>query len=289
MLRSSASVFPGRCVTCVLVCVAVSFVAAETETSVAVEESDVEGPKRSRKKFVRSEERRRLEVADGEALFEAQMEADAALDDIEGDNSGVIKRGRLPAKAHRSRKSNLAPAPSERMPIVTGTSEQVDPWYPMGCFARLGSDDSTAGDVVSVRDTKCQDFNQTLGEVCRSGLPFYRLVSNDLSPGVCKDYCLGKGMDICGLVSGKECRCGVSTRIRELWGRHVLPHLTFQDEQAKLRDGSPVCEIIAYRYIGELEEGAVPAKMLTRTATDHAYIQAVGCPGGNCKTYNDAP
>lgn len=173
--------------------------------------------------------------------------------------------------------------PSVPTELVTGTSMNPERWTFMGCYARLLGDDVVPGDVISVRDDACRDFDVTSGAICRSGLPFYRFVANELTPGVCKDYCLGKGLDICGLVSNKECRCGATTRIGNFWGvRGLRPHLLFQREDMRLEDGDTACEIVAFKYIGELPDGRVPASLSVRTALDQAYLNSIGCPNGEC-------
>eukprot|EP00929_Paragymnodinium_shiwhaense_P057321 TRINITY_DN28693_c0_g2_i4.p2 TRINITY_DN28693_c0_g2~~TRINITY_DN28693_c0_g2_i4.p2 ORF type:complete len:300 (-),score=43.74 TRINITY_DN28693_c0_g2_i4:40-939(-) len=171
---------------------------------------------------------------------------------------------------------------------LTGWSTHPETWTVLGCYPRLPSDDVAPGQVGGVRDTYCKEFNVTANSLlCRSGLPFYRLVANEMSPGVCKSYCLGKGLDIAGLVANKECRCGASGRVTSLWGgRAPLPHLRFQPESMKLSDSSDQCQIIAFKYVGELYDGGVPPKMLTQTALDLAYIQRVGCPTNDCSEGN---
>lgn len=171
---------------------------------------------------------------------------------------------------------------------VSGYSVQPDAWAPLGCFAQLQSDDGTPGDAKSARDDSCKKFMGGKDDLCRSGLPFYRLTANEMSPGVCKDYCVGKGLDLCGLIANKECRCGATSRISALWGyRLPLPHLEFQSEDNRLPDGSTQCAIIAFKYIGEFVQGGMPPKLLMKTAMDDAYVQSIACPSNDCTVEPD--
>jgi hypothetical protein len=181
--------------------------------------------------------------------------------------------------------------------FISGVSLQPDPWTNLGCFQRLKNDNAVLRDVPSPRDATCANFDTAAEEFntgtkqprCRSGLPFYRLIATDMSPGVCQGYCLSKGLDLCGLVEGIECRCGATSRVHGLWGMRPLPiHLRFQEEEHQVPIGSD-CDIVAYMYVGELPGHLVPAEQLSRTALDFAYLQAVGCSEGGCLDPSAAP
>jgi hypothetical protein len=181
--------------------------------------------------------------------------------------------------------------------FISGVSLQPDPWTNIGCYQRLKNDNAVLGEVPSVRDATCATFDTATEEYysgpknlhCRSGLPFYRMVATDMSPGVCQGYCLSKGLDLAGLVEGTECRCGATSRVQGLWGMRPLPkHLRFQEDEHQVPVGSD-CDIVAYMYVGELTDYLVPMELLSRTALDHAYIQAVGCPEGGCMDPGAAP
>eukprot|EP00927_Polykrikos_kofoidii_P057136 TRINITY_DN51245_c0_g1_i1.p1 TRINITY_DN51245_c0_g1~~TRINITY_DN51245_c0_g1_i1.p1 ORF type:complete len:338 (-),score=72.63 TRINITY_DN51245_c0_g1_i1:75-1088(-) len=171
----------------------------------------------------------------------------------------------------------------EEADVVTGTSAGPDLWTTLGCYPRLPADDAEPGDVAAARDLECANSSVSIGQPCRSGLPFFRMVANELSPGVCKDYCLGKGLDICGLVGNKECRCGASMRISRLWrGAGLRPHLMFQSEEMSLPPNDPACQIIAFKYVGEFSDGLVPKRLTMRSVMDSAYLQRIGCPENSC-------
>lgn len=173
--------------------------------------------------------------------------------------------------------------------FASGVSTQPEPWEALGCYELSQEDLSSAlpGKVEGVRDVSCSSFgvkDTDKDALCRSGLPFYRFVINDITPGLCKDYCLSKGLDLAGVVQNKECRCGATRRVQALWNFRALPtHLHFQPEGKKVSYGQN-CDIIAYKYIDEMNDFSIPERLMARTTFDHAYVQALVCAstGGNC-------
>eukprot|EP00928_Gymnodinium_smaydae_P090862 TRINITY_DN74578_c0_g1_i1.p1 TRINITY_DN74578_c0_g1~~TRINITY_DN74578_c0_g1_i1.p1 ORF type:complete len:298 (-),score=56.50 TRINITY_DN74578_c0_g1_i1:96-941(-) len=175
--------------------------------------------------------------------------------------------------------ADSAPLPT----ILEGSSEQAVNWMSMGCYRRMSNDGADVGKVDSVRDLYCgSTYDTSTGERCRSGLPFYRYVASDMTPGTCQGYCLGKGLDLCGVVASRECRCGATARVSAIWGRPPLDHLTFQPLEEKLPVGSGSCEIAVFKYVGERAEAKIPARFITRSLLDEGYIMDVGCPAGDC-------
>jgi len=111
---------------------------------------------------------------------------------------------------------------------------------------------------------------------CKSGLPFYSMTSNAMSPSLCYDYCTSKGMDIFAMVDDSECRCGVSAANRNVRHRaQESPILQFKVAALKPFDDAGVCPLRAYRYIGHLEGGGLPPSMVQATAGDVEYVDSV--------------
>ncbi|CAJ1360469.1 unnamed protein product [Effrenium voratum] len=97
-------------------------------------------------------------------------------------------------------------------------------------------------------DTGCMQRGDA---ACLHGLPFYRLQHSD--PAGCAEFCLGKGLDISGLVDGAECRCGASAKngIWDLWNKlgASRPDLVWSAEGA-VADSSPLCRTDVSKLVG---------------------------------------
>ena len=107
-----------------------------------------------------------------------------------------------------------------------------------------------AGDAASVYDWSC--MNHT-GSPCKSGLPFYSMRSNGMTPALCFEFCIGKGLDIFALVEGVECRCGASAVNSHDNGLDIS-HLQFNPAALTLHlNDMTGCPVRAYRYAGHYE------------------------------------
>ena len=70
----------------------------------------------------------------------------------------------------------------------------------LGCFP-LSSDDGLHESPDAYNDA-CARWNST--SPCRSGLPFYSMRSDALDTSLCYSFCTSKGLDLSGIVGGKE-------------------------------------------------------------------------------------
>jgi hypothetical protein len=112
----------------------------------------------------------------------------------------------------------------------------------VGCFRKESSESHTERKTgSSARDSACMKFAGS--GLCLSGLPFFQVTSNLMSPTMCFDICVNNGLDIFGIVQmGKdaiECRCGASKANINIWQRNAAPaHLLFDPKKAyKVADG----------------------------------------------------
>mmetsp|Transcript_18569 Transcript_18569/g.32514 ORF Transcript_18569/g.32514 Transcript_18569/m.32514 type:complete len:432 (+) Transcript_18569:15-1310(+) len=144
----------------------------------------------------------------------------------------------------------------------------------VGCYPLL-EDDHMEEIGEDARDLACMGWNSS--SPCRSGLPFYRMRSNLLTPNHCFEFCLGLGLDIFGLVQGMECRCGASQLNRAVWGSAGpkvglrLPALS----ESCMSTNTSTCSVRVYRYSGPMISGAVPATLLEASSEDMPYVDSI--------------
>mmetsp|Transcript_34391 Transcript_34391/g.77154 ORF Transcript_34391/g.77154 Transcript_34391/m.77154 type:complete len:108 (+) Transcript_34391:237-560(+) len=104
-----------------------------------------------------------------------------------------------------------------------------------------------------------------------------------MSPQLCFQFCLGKGLDLFGLV-GSECRCGASVLNRQAWRwGGARPGLALPWNQLYPLEDGETC-VLAYRYTGHFEDGgAVPDALQFLTEEDLAYMDslAIGKKNGS--------
>lgn len=156
------------------------------------------------------------------------------------------------------------------LPLVAGT------WDELGCFA-LSRDDQVSHETPTTsRDTACIDWRH-FDQKCRSGLPFYRFPTSDA--GSCQLQCLAKGLDVAGIVSKDQCRCGASRQLSHVWGILGKTHDTFKivDYLLPPTVKSDSCGVRAWVYSGERDEGGMPTPSLLSdiSLVDKEYIQSI--------------
>eukprot|EP00435_Cladocopium_sp_Y103_P071636 s526_g38.t1 len=112
---------------------------------------------------------------------------------------------------------------------ATGASDDHDSDFEcLGCYD-LGQDDDVASVNVDAKEMTCVNWTQE--SPCHSGLPFFRMVSNEMSTETCFEFCLSKGLDLFGLVKGVECRCGASRLNSAVWrDRPPRPGMELSDK-----------------------------------------------------------
>eukprot|EP00929_Paragymnodinium_shiwhaense_P006314 TRINITY_DN10952_c0_g1_i2.p1 TRINITY_DN10952_c0_g1~~TRINITY_DN10952_c0_g1_i2.p1 ORF type:complete len:1094 (-),score=205.18 TRINITY_DN10952_c0_g1_i2:108-2945(-) len=133
--------------------------------------------------------------------------------------------------------------------------------------------------ALTDRDMACAEYTPAPGP-CRSGLPFYRLVANDMSPSLCFRFCLSKGLDLSGTINSTECRCGATRRLSAIWEMSMRPiHLTFDHMLAyQVPDSSADCQMTVYNYTGKLLDGGIPRYLTSTSRADERYVATVVAP-----------
>merc|ERR1719440_1815535 len=93
------------------------------------------------------------------------------------------------------------------------------------------------------------------------------MVSNDMTPAICFQYCLGKGLDLFGVLmlgQPQECRCGASKLNHAIWGDNFSDQLAIplaDLESTHLAECLPdanTCNLCVYRYKGHFASFGVP-------------------------------
>eukprot|EP00435_Cladocopium_sp_Y103_P024864 s1803_g6.t1 len=159
---------------------------------------------------------------------------------------------------------------------ATGESDDHDSEFEcLGCY-NLGQDDDVAAVNADAKDTTCVNWTQE--SPCHSGLPFFRMVSNEMSVENCFEFCLSKGLDLFGLVKGVECRCGASRLNSGVWGsKKPRPGLELSDND-KL--GSCVtdqaCPLRVYQWLGPfVSGGSVPEHLMMPRLEESVFVDSV--------------
>jgi hypothetical protein len=148
----------------------------------------------------------------------------------------------------------------------------------LGCYSLSHGD--TINSLSAAADWTCVNWNGTNGTTCRSGLPFYRMQSNSLTPALCFEYCTGLGFDLFGLIQGTECRCGASKLNQVVWARSQGANRTYLElplpPQHTCEVAMDKCPVRVYRFTGHFESGgSIPAKLLRTRAVDLPYIDSI--------------
>jgi len=142
----------------------------------------------------------------------------------------------------------------------------------LGCITK-DPDDEVGKDGSKYFDKTCMKWKSS--KPCRGGLPFYRMHSDAMSPGLCMEFCMGKGFDIAGIADGEECRCGASVLNSASW--HMTkprPGLTMAGMPKHLPEEQ--CHIHVFRYLGQFEMGGIPSAVaIGLMEQDVTYIDSI--------------
>ncbi|OLP97886.1 Astacin-like metalloendopeptidase [Symbiodinium microadriaticum] len=112
-----------------------------------------------------------------------------------------------------------------------------------------------------------QDFAECLG-----------MRSQDLDTSLCQSFCTSKGLDLSGIVGGKECRCGASRLNRAVWmGGDPRPGLLLPSEpMSECRtEHRESCPMRVYRLRGPFPSFGVPPTHLQLSAQDISYMDSI--------------
>ena len=149
-------------------------------------------------------------------------------------------------------------------------------WESLGCF-RLNEEDKTIRPPSTSRDTACTDWRK-FDRKCRSGLPFYRFPITE--PQDCQLQCLAKGLDVAGIVTDVECRCGASVKLDHVWRVLGKTQDAFEvvDYLLPPHVQSESCEVKAWMYSGDrVADSGMPTPSLLSEIPliDEEYIQSI--------------
>mmetsp|Transcript_91094 Transcript_91094/g.262655 ORF Transcript_91094/g.262655 Transcript_91094/m.262655 type:complete len:608 (-) Transcript_91094:172-1995(-) len=224
-----------------------------------------------------------IRCSTGDAKRRRQVECRSLFD------GGVLPLGRCASSGPRP--AAQEPCSCEDAPCKAGACEEdlvatksvgeAEPAAPSAPFNAIGClAPSSASDVESVaaashaQDPTC--IGWTADDACNGGLPFYRMRSNGMSPDLCFSFCLGKGLDLFGLSSGGDCRCGASALNSAVWrGKAPRRGLKFPMELLRPETAEGACPLRVYRYVGHFQDGGVPFDMTDATVGDEAYIDSI--------------
>jgi len=177
-------------------------------------------------------------------------------------------------------------------PTVVELADDSDIGYEwIGCVGGLGAADpaeemlsesgihtpASTGDDHKLFDYYCMEHRSEV----RCQLPFYRMLSNAMSPTVCFEFCLGKGLDLFGLVANpaghSECRCGASLLNKIVWSASSSPAqgLLLNPRNLIQDQNSPVCTAQLFRFGGHFQSGGVPSGLVKLTPEDDKYVTSV--------------
>ena len=144
----------------------------------------------------------------------------------------------------------------------------------LGCFQRVPGHEAP-GAIGDAYDYGCMNYSGAVP--CKSGLPFYSMRSNSMTPSLCYEFCTGKGLDIFALVAGVECRCGASAVNQNARAHQVdSRHLDFNPSVLSLHtDDMGLCPLRVFRYAGHYEEGGVPYGLTNLLESDAQYLRSI--------------
>eukprot|EP00439_Symbiodinium_sp_Y106_P075740 s176_g15.t1 len=145
----------------------------------------------------------------------------------------------------------------------------------IGCFNRAPGHEAPGASFGNSYDYTCMNYS---GDVpCKSGVPFYSMRSNSMTPSLCYEFCTGKGLDIFALVAGVECRCGAAQVNQNARSHHIdSRHLDFNPlVLSPHTDDMDLCPLRVFRYAGHYEEGGVPYGLTQLLESDSEYLRSI--------------
>lgn len=138
----------------------------------------------------------------------------------------------------------------------------------------VDEDDPNATDVSGEWDNAC--IKWVADRPCHGGLPFYRMQSNAMTPDLCSQFCLSKGLDLAGVSGGQECRCGASALNSAVWRNHTpRGGLLIQPESLVPEGEAASCVMRVQRFVGPYEDGGIPFGLTRASARDISYVDSI--------------
>jgi len=108
---------------------------------------------------------------------------------------------------------------------------------------------------------------------CRDGLPFFANADVEMSDGNCFRFCTSKGLDIFGVLSGQECRCGASVVNEAAWHEETPRAALLFPWNSLLPCRNESLKV--YRYTGNFEATGLPPRLLDIHEDELTYLDSV--------------
>jgi len=139
-------------------------------------------------------------------------------------------------------------------------------------YESLGCIDSNAAAKTSqYMDYTCMHQSASL---CLDGLPFFALVDDRMTAQDCFNFCLSKGLDLFGVLSKVECRCGASLANEASWNM-MKPRDDLLFAASSIQECSGTEKLEVYRYTGHFESGSLPPAVLGLREEDPYYLDSM--------------
>jgi len=111
-------------------------------------------------------------------------------------------------------------------------------------------------------------------ETCRDGLPWFSRVLPVMTRMDCFRFCVSKGLDLFGILDGKECRCGASHANLATFHEEE-PRKALLFDKTKLKPCFFKHNLKVFRYTGQIQGTGIPVGLLAHTDEDTEYIFSV--------------
>jgi len=108
---------------------------------------------------------------------------------------------------------------------------------------------------------------------CHDGLPFFAN-ADVVSVDTCFKFCTSKGLDLFGVLSGQECRCGASVVNEAAW-HEERPRAALLFPWNALSHCTGAEALKVYRYTGHFEASGLPASLLDIHEDELTYLDSV--------------
>eukprot|EP00471_Norrisiella_sphaerica_P003957 CAMPEP_0184481980 /NCGR_PEP_ID=MMETSP0113_2-20130426/3570_1 /TAXON_ID=91329 /ORGANISM="Norrisiella sphaerica, Strain BC52" /LENGTH=668 /DNA_ID=CAMNT_0026861479 /DNA_START=205 /DNA_END=2211 /DNA_ORIENTATION=- len=149
----------------------------------------------------------------------------------------------------------------------------------IGCFS-FEEDLLREGIPTDFMDPECMHAKDGS---CHGGFPFFRKVIRDTEKTdehFCPNFCLSMALDVAAHVKdihgNEECRCGASTRLKELWTiTGAKAFLAAPLSEVRECVGNASGQIRVFQYVGKLVDDGIPFQFLKLTEDELMYTDAI--------------
>jgi len=143
----------------------------------------------------------------------------------------------------------------------------------IGCIALDEPDKGQSREQCPLKCMEC--MSATGSTTCRDGLPFFSANVTSTRPvDTCFRFCTSKGLDLFGVLSDQECRCGASLVNEAAWHEET-PRTALLFDWTKLSKCTDETALKVYRYTGHFEATGLPASLLDIHEDELTYLDSV--------------